>query len=170
MLIYQQHLITEIDCFSKVQTVYLLLWTPKAQELKPCQDEWLICWKHEQWGEVGHISPSVALKGALNQSWEVLLIIRVSLMDTDETDTLYKTLLPNMCVYVEIFICYKKAHLPLSKVQRYWSNKERSSNSKYLIEVACSRCKCWRYTHRCELYSMLSAHQKLGFDYGSDPF
>lgn len=34
--------------------------------------------------------PVLLLKGALDQRWEALLIIRVSLMATDEADALYK--------------------------------------------------------------------------------
>jgi len=51
----------------------------------------------EQRGEVGRFQPKLALKGALNQSWEVLLITRVSLMATDEADTLNTTPTQYLC-------------------------------------------------------------------------
>lgn len=87
-------------------------------------------------------------------------------MATEKTDTLYKPPLPNMYLYVEIFICYKKAHLPSLKLQRCWFSEERSSNSKHLIEVgsADANVEGTLIAASC----MLNSHMKLCVYYGCD--
>lgn len=71
-----------------------------------------------------------------------------------------------MCLYVEIFICYKKAHLPSLKLQRCWFSEERSSNSKHLIEVGSADANVGGTLIAASC--MLNAHLKLCGYYGCD--
>lgn len=92
----------------------------------------------------------VALKKALNQSWEVLLIISVSLMATDETDCLYKTLYQIcVCKCRSLFAIRKptclyqsfkgidsiRKHLQTANLWLKWLNPD--ANVEGIIAVSC---------------------------------